>query len=162
MNLQGHTKGLYSTRYKVLYASVIHLHHQRRESFKACPLNTLAHPGQAEQAQAQHVNKINCSCDTHSKSFIWAFCDLTFQTPWLPIRHTLYGCTFKTGSRANSQTATHLFGARKQTWRWTSLPGVPQLEVPTSRQTRLHSRLRNPSLTCFQRDSIKMLFISER
>lgn len=65
MNLQGHTKGLYNTRYKALYASVIHLHHQRRESFKACPLNTLAHPGQWEQAQAQHVNKINCSCDTH-------------------------------------------------------------------------------------------------
>lgn len=41
MNLQRHTKGLYNTRYRVLYASVTHLHHQRRESFKACPFSTL-------------------------------------------------------------------------------------------------------------------------
>lgn len=38
---------------------------KEQESFKACPLNTLAHPGLWKQAQAQHVNKINCSCDTH-------------------------------------------------------------------------------------------------
>lgn len=143
---------------------LFHLHHQRKQSFKACPSNTPEHPGQGEQPQPSVLIRL-IAVVIHIKS-VSSGPSMTslFQPPpsQLPVCHTLYGCTLKPGrvpivkqSLICLEPENKLGGGPVSPVcpSWRSQPqGIPDYMV----------YLKNPSVTCFQRESIKMLPLSER
>lgn len=161
MHLHGHTKGLYDTRYKVWYASVIYLHHQRRESFKACPRIPSAHPGQGEQIRPGMLIRLiavvipikSVSSGPSMTSLLKPpgyqssipYMVVLLKPGSVPIVKQPFVCL----EPENKLGGGPVSPARPS---WRSQPQGYQITLG----------LRNPSLSCFQRESIKMLFVSER
>lgn len=134
---------------------------KEQESFKPRPLNTPAHRGCESRHRPSMLIRLIAIVIHIKRTSSGPSMTSLLKAPGYHSSNTLYGCAFKTRSGANSQTATHLFGARKQTWKVDWSPQSAPVWGPNLKAYQITHRFRNPRLTCFQRESIKKLFISE-